>query len=98
MSVEVDIYMSGIVKFFNSNPQDLKNLIPVDKKDEFFEKIREVASSNVENGNDPALTQKQILEICVLLNRSQNIEIKSPNNFHDSKVLIPTSFGTICLN
>lgn len=96
MNVEVDIYMSGLIKFFNNNPQDLLNLIPGNRKDEFFKQIREVASTNVEEGKDPALTQKQILEICVILNTKEIQPVK--DMFFDERIFKPSPFGTICLN
>ena len=63
MNVDVEIYMNNIVKFFRSNPNDLLNLIPKDKEEEFYEKIREVASKNTEKGEDAPLTQKQMIEM-----------------------------------
>ena len=43
MSVDVDIYMNNLVKFFKSNPKDLLSLVPKDKEEEFYSKIKEVA-------------------------------------------------------
>jgi hypothetical protein len=36
MNVDVEIYMNNMVKFFKSNPNDLLNLIPKGKEDEFY--------------------------------------------------------------
>ena len=63
MSVDVDIYMNNIVKFFKENPKDLFNLIPKDKEEEFYVKIREVAFDNIENGKEVSLTQKQLIDV-----------------------------------
>ena len=68
MSVDVEIYMNNIVKFFKENPKDLLNLVPKSKEEEFYVKIREVALLNAEKGEDANLTQKQLTEICVVLN------------------------------
>jgi hypothetical protein len=97
MNVDVEIYMNNIVKFFKSNPNDLLNLIPKDKEDEFYEKIREVASKNAENGEDAPLTQKQMIEICVVLNGKTVKEDKKIEEKLESYML-DTKFGIIYLN
>jgi hypothetical protein len=63
MSVEVEIYVSNIIKFFKENPNDLESLVPRTKEEEFFEKLREASYKNFENGVDVVLTQSQIIEI-----------------------------------
>ena len=35
MSVDVEIYMNNLVKFFKENPKDLLNLVPKEKEEEF---------------------------------------------------------------
>jgi hypothetical protein len=94
MSVDVEIYMNNIIKFFKNNPKDLQNLVPLHKEEEFFKKIREVAISNSENGKEISLTQKQLLEICVVVNGK---EPKS-QEILDERVFVPSRFGFICLN
>jgi hypothetical protein len=64
MSVDVEIYMNNIVKFFRENPNDLLNLVPKTKEEEFYSKLREVAFQNYENGEEVNLTREQIIEIC----------------------------------
>lgn len=93
MSVDVEIYMNNIIKFFKENPKDLLNLIPKNKEEEFYVKIREVASKNSENGEDANLTQKQLMEICVTLNGKHPVIDKKVQN-----IFIETKFGPICLN
>ena len=56
MSVDVEIYMNNIVKFFKENPKDLLNLVPKSKEEEFYVKIREIALLNAEKGEDANLT------------------------------------------
>ena len=68
MNVDVEIYMNNIVKFFKSNPKDLLNLVPKEREKDFYDKIKEVAIKNSENGEDAPLTQKQMIDICVVLN------------------------------
>jgi len=64
MSVDVEIYMNNIIKFFRENPNDLLNLVPKNKEEEFYKKLREEAFKNYEKGEEVNLTQKQIVEIC----------------------------------
>ena len=47
-SVDVDIYVSQVVRFFETNPNELKMLIGDLNKDDFFTKIREEAYKNFE--------------------------------------------------
>ena len=92
MSVDVEIYMNNIIKFFKQNPKDLLNLVPKDKEEQFYVKIREVAVDNFENGKDVSLTQKQLIEICKDLNIKKTEPLEIPASFFKTK------FGLICLN
>jgi hypothetical protein len=97
MNVDVEIYMNNMVKFFKSNPNDLINLIPKDKEEEFYEKIREAATENINKGEDVPLTQKQIIDICVILNG----KIPKNNVVEEEKLesyMKMTNFGIIFLN
>jgi hypothetical protein len=92
MSVDVDIYMNNIIKFFKQNQKDLLNLVPKDKEEEFYVKIREVASDNVENGKEVSLTRIQLIDVCKELNQKETEPIEIPATF------MKTKFGLICLN
>jgi hypothetical protein len=74
MNVDVEVYLSGIVKFFKENPKDLLSLVPKEKEDDFYSLIRKYSFENYEKGDDYVLTRKQILEICVQLNEKKRIE------------------------
>lgn len=93
MNLEVELYMSNVIKFFNENPKDLMNFVTQDKKDEFFQKIKEKALENVEKGEEVVLTQKQFIEICVVLNAKQVAEFE-----YLKKVMVKTAYGEICWN
>jgi hypothetical protein len=93
MHVEVEIFMSKIIKFFRENPNELYNLIPKGKEDDFFDKIRIVSLENVDKGEDATLTQKQIIAICVEINGENKKEVAK-----DSNIFFDTVFGRICLN
>ena len=86
--------MNNIVKFFKSNPKDLLNLIPQDKEDEFYDKIREVAIKNIDSGEDVSLTQKQMIDICVVLNGKKVKEEKVEEKVLTSYIM-GTKYGTI---
>ena len=91
MSVDVEIYMNNIIKFFKDNPKELLNLIPVDKEDEFYDKVRQVANLNYEKGSDCTLTKMQMINIC----RDLNQEKKS----HKIPIgLLYTKYGLVSLN
>lgn len=87
--------MSNIQKFFKDNPKDLLNLIPSGSEKEFFTMVRKIASENIDKGNDVTLTRKQLLEICVEINKS--ISKPNPENQIEG-VFQNTKFGQICLN
>lgn len=94
MNIEVDIYLNNFIKFFKSNPEDLTSLVPKEMEEEFYQKVREVSTENVNKGNDAQLTQRQIIDICVEINRKLSnpiqVENKEPENY-----LIGTKFGSL---
>jgi hypothetical protein len=94
MSVDVEIYMNNVIKFFRENPKDLLNLITKDKEIEFYNKIREVDLKNLEKGEDVALTQLQVIEVC------SEINVPSVTKFDvdHSHLFLRTNFGYMCLN
>jgi hypothetical protein len=97
MNVDVEIYINNIVKFFKSNPNDLLNLVPKEKENEFYDKIREVAIENADKGEDAPLTQKQMIDICVVLNGKKPKEDKVVEEKLESYIM-GTKFGPIFLN
>lgn len=94
MNVDVEIYMNNIIKFFRENPKDLVNLVPKEKEQDLYRKIKEIAYKNYERGEDIILTQSQIMKICDEINgSSKNFGVENIN-----KVFYETIFGKICLN
>lgn len=93
MNLEVEIYLKNIIKFFKDNPKDLLNLIPKEIEQNFYDKIKIVAQKNTEEGMDAALTKKQLLDICVVLNKEYNSQVKV-----DDIIFQETKYGHICLN
>ena len=104
MSVDVEIYINNLIKFFRENPKDLLNLIPKEKEDEFYIRVKEVSYTNYEKGEDAPLTQKQLIDICRVLN-GRSLEDKgasevktSSEEFLDDRVFIKFKNGYFCLN
>jgi hypothetical protein len=91
-NIDVDIYVSQLISFFNNNPNDLIDLIGDSLKDAFYEKIKEQCLKNVKDGDEVSLTQKQIIDIVVKLKKGKNIEGK----IHS--IVQETKFGNIFLN
>jgi len=92
MSVDVEIYMSNLIKFFKQNEKDLLNLVPKTLEQKFYDRIREVANLNFEKGDEVTLTQKQLIEICLELNGKPISEKKL------SSIMVKTQFGYYSLN
>jgi hypothetical protein len=95
-NLDVEIYISQLISFFENNPNDLIDLIGESDKDEFYDLIRQQCMSNYENGDDVTLTQHQIIGIVVKLkkkdvNDSQMVIIVD-------KVFQSTKYGMIGLN
>lgn len=95
MSVDVKIYVAGVKKFFNSNEDDLKSLIPLEKKEEFYNEIEKVAQKNYDKGDEITLTQSQYLDICVKLNGGPK---KNKIKHREQIQFIENAFGKIFLN
>jgi len=91
-SVDIDIYISQVIGFFNKNPEELRLLIGDLDKDYFFTKIKEAAQDNYENGEDVSLTRSQMIDIVVKMHK----EIKSQKVVNVQ--FMETPYGDICLN
>ena len=91
-NIDVDIYVSQLISFFNNNPNDLIDLIGDSLKEPFYEKIKEQCLKNVKDGDEVSLTQKQIIDIVVKLKQGKVIESK----IHS--IVQETKFGAIFLN
>ncbi len=94
MSVDVEIYLSNIIKFFKENPNDLLNLVPKEKEQLLYRKIREVSLENYQKGDDVSLTQSQLISVCSEINKyDEKVEEEISKNFVQK-----TQFGFIFLN
>jgi hypothetical protein len=91
-NVDVDIYISQVIRFFETHPDELKLLIGDLDKDDFFIKVKEISLKNHEKGDDAQLTRKQLLELVVEMNN----EFKKKNKV--DTIYYETIYGPICLN
>ena len=94
-NVDIEIYVSQVITFFEKNPNDLIDLIGELKKNTFYKKIREKVYENAKKGDEITLTQQQLIDIVVgmyddVTQKGKIIEVKVP--------VIQTSYGTIWLN
>ena len=77
-----------------SNTQFIKKDVSTFKENEFYDKIREVAIKNIDSGEDVSLTQKQMIDICVVLNGKKVKEEKVEEKVLTSYIM-GTKYGTI---
>lgn len=94
-NIDVEIYITNLISFFENNPNDLIDLIGSLQKDEFYQKLRNRSETNYDEGKDFVLTRDQIIEIVLELKVP---EIVSKEKIDISKIIQKTSFGDIILN
>lgn len=98
MNVDVEIYLSQLLKFFKDNPKDLNNLVPENREKDFFDKCREACYQNHEKGEEISLTKKQMIDICVEINKNEPKEKQAIKVQMAKGLFMKTEFGLICLN
>ena len=96
-NLDIELYLSQLMKFFEENPTELKTLIGDCDKALFFEKIKEQCFFNLEKGDDVILTQTQLINVVRDLVSIGHIKVKEPiedivGAFQD------TNLGRIYLN
>jgi|694.fasta_scaffold17964_19 hypothetical protein len=91
-NIDIEIYISNLITFFENNPNDLLTLIGDLQKDEFYKKLREQSEKNLEEGKDIVLSREQIINIVV--------DLKIPDMKYNNldKIIQKTKFGDIILN
>jgi hypothetical protein len=94
-NLDIEIYISNLITFFDKNPNDLMELIGKLQKEEFFVKLREKCELNFKEGKDIVLTKDQIIDAV--------LELKIPTTLEDKileikAVIQKTKFGDIILN
>lgn len=94
-NVDLEIYISQLINFFENNPNDLMDLIGTLQKNEFYKKLRERCEKNIKDGVDLILTREQIVNIVVELKIP---DIKQQKHQNLEKIIQKTKFGDIILN
>lgn len=90
-NIDVEIYFSQLYSFFENNPNDLISLIGKSDRDIFYEKLKDLAYTNYENGDDITLTNQQLMGV-VLEVLDINKEKRSNKTFFETKL------GKVCMN
>jgi hypothetical protein len=94
MNIDVEIYIKNFVNFFESNPNELIELIGDELKEVFYQKVKEQCYINLDKGEEITLTQKQLIDIVVNIKKSKpDINILLTNG-----VFQQTKYGLISLN
>jgi hypothetical protein len=94
MNIDVEIYIKNFVNFFESNPNELIELIGDELKEVFYQKVKEQCYINLDKGEEITLTQKQLIDIVVDIKKSKpDISILLTNG-----VFQQTKYGLISLN
>jgi hypothetical protein len=96
-NVDIEIYISNLIKFFESNPNDLMVLVGTSQKEEFYKKLREVSEDNFRNNQDYILTKQQMVDIII------DLKVPELKNMEDPKEIVErhiqkTKWGDIILN
>jgi len=93
-SIDIEIYLSQIKTFFNENPEQLLKLLGQANAEDFFKGVKKIALQNMEKGEDIQLTNNQMIQLVVDLN-------KPKQKVQTTEVLVPYinhRFGRIYLN
>jgi len=96
-NVDIEIYVSQLINFFEKNPNDLMDLIGDVQKKEFYQKIREKCEENYNKGEEITLTKNQIVDIVVELKMPELEERLNSKQVVEGFVQ-KTKFGNIILN
>jgi len=94
MNIDVEIYIKTFVNFFESNPNELMDLIGDTLKEVFYDKVKEQCYKNLDNGEEITLTQKQLIDIVVDIKRVK----PDMNILLTNGVFQKTKYGLISLN
>jgi len=96
-NVDIEIYVSQLINFFENNPNDLIDLVGNIQKEEFYQKLRQKCEENHKKGEDIVLTKNQIIDIVVELKIPEISENLNPKQVVEGFIQ-KTKFGDIILN
>ena len=86
--IDIDIYVSQIIKFFESNPNELILLIGDIDKELFYEHLKVDIVKNDDEKGDPTLTRQQMIDIVVKLHggTKKDVEMDKINDIFINRV------------
>jgi hypothetical protein len=94
-NIDIELYVSQVIKFFDNNPDELIKLIGNLDKIAFYDNIKIIAKSNFNECGDATLTQKQMIDIVVDMFNAAKQKIEE--SMFD-KIFTDSKYGKICLN
>jgi hypothetical protein len=97
MNVDIEIYISQLITFFEKNPGDFMDLVGDVQKEEFFQKLKEKSITNHSKGEDFILTKQQIIDIVMELKIPELFETPNPKSVVEGYIQ-KTKWGKIILN
>jgi hypothetical protein len=96
-NIDIEIYISNLISFFEKNPNDLMALVGELQKEEFFRKLREVSEDNYRNNQDFVLTRQQMVDIIIDLKVPELKNMENPKKIVEA-VIMKTKWGDMNLN
>lgn len=90
-NIDVEIYFSQLQSFFEQNPNDLISLIGPSDRGIFYEKLKELAYTNFENGDEIQLTGPQLMGVVL-----EVLDLDKEKNV--LKTFFETKLGKVCMN
>lgn len=93
-NIDVEIYINQLIKFFETNPNDLMTLIGNLQREEFYAKLKDKCEQNLLEDKDITLTREQIIDVVLDL----KLRDTSEKGNDISKIVQKTKFGDIILN
>jgi len=90
-NIDVEIYFSQLKNFFENNPNDLISLIGKTDRDIFYDKLKHLAYTYYEKGDEIQLTNHQLMGVVLEvldINRDKPVD----------KTFFETKLGKVCMN
>ena len=96
-NIDVEIYISQMITFFEKNPKDFIDLVGNIEKEIFYNKMKERSLKNVKEEKDLILSKEQISDIVIEL-QDPNLNEKKDDIKNIENIILKTKFGNIFLN
>lgn len=96
-NMDVEIYISQMITFFEKNPKDFIDLVGNIQKEIFYNKMKERSLKNVKEEKDLILTKEQMIDIVIEL-QHPNLNEKKDDIKNIENIILKTKFGNIFLN